>query len=219
LWLEYASLETLYIFKILERRRVLGLDQKAQEDKTAEGEDFGDQNEIILPTITEDELQEKPEGELVSDSSLADISKNAALNGAIPMMVYTSATTARPDDILLLVGFYDMFLSFFPAVPFINSMLDTIKNDLGKFPGRGYTLLVQIKDCARGMSPQDQKFPSVVREMMKLASAISTLSVDNRKECCVGLLKFIHELSEKPELEENLREVLKIFEKRVMKLT
>lgn len=213
-------METLYIFKILERRRVLGLDEKAKEENAAMGEDFGDQNEIILPTITEDDLQTKDSDKQdpISDSSLADISKNAALNGAIPTMVYTSATTTRPNDILLRVGFYDMFSSFLPTVPFINSILDTIKKDLTeKFPGRGYTLLVQIKDCAWGLSPNDPQFPSAVREMMNVARGISTLSVEYRKECCVGLLKFIQDLYAKPEVEENIREVLKMFEKRVKK--
>jgi hypothetical protein len=197
----------------------LGLDTKAQEETSPEGEDFGDQNEIILPSITEDDLQvQGSEQESLSKSSLADISKNAALNGAIPTTVYTSATNARPNDILLHVGFYDTFSSFHPVVPFINSMLDTIKNDLvEKFPGRGYTLLIQIKDCARGISATDKQFPSAVREMMNLASAISTLSVENRKECCVPLLKFIQDIYSKPELEENLKEVLKIFERRIMK--
>lgn len=220
LWLEYARLETLYIFKILERRRVLGLDNESQTEKNAwDGKDFGDQNEITLPTITENDLQaDGSEGEPILNSRLADISQNAALNGAIPTMVYSSATTARPNDILLLVGFYDMFLSFHPMVPFINSMLDTVKRDLGeKFPARGYTLLVQIKDCVRGVRADNENFPTAVREMMSMAHVISTMSIENRKECCTGLLKFIQSLSEVPDLEENVGEVLKIFERRVMK--
>jgi hypothetical protein len=213
-------LETLYIFKILERRRVLGLDNKSQTEGNAwDGKDFGDQNEITLPTITENDLQaDGSEGEPMLNSSLADISSNAALNGAIPTMVYSSATAARPDDILLFVGFYDMFLAFHPTLPFINTMLDTVKHDLAdKFPERGYTLLVQIKDCVRGVRADNEDFPTAVREMMSMAQAISTMSIENRKECCTGLLKFIKSLSEMPDLEENLGEVLKIFERRVMK--
>jgi U3 small nucleolar RNA-associated protein 6 len=220
LWLEYARLETLYIFKILERRRVLGLDDKSRmEEKAWDDKDFDGQNEITLPTITADDLEtDGSKTESILNPRLADVSKNAALNGAIPTMVYSSATSACPNDILLLVGFYDMFLSFHPIVPFINSILDTIKHDMGeKFPGRGYTLLVQIKDCIRGVRADDAKFPAAVREMMNMAHAISSMSMENRKECCTGLLKFIQGLSEMPDLEENIGEVLKIFQRRVMK--
>src|SRR5579859_1087273 len=55
LWLEYAKLECLYILKIMERRRILGLD-KPKEIMADDTDGFeADKEQIMLPTITENE--------------------------------------------------------------------------------------------------------------------------------------------------------------------
>jgi U3 small nucleolar RNA-associated protein 6 len=217
LWLEYAKLECFYILKILERRKILGLD-KAQEQVSEDLNAFQDQDEITLPTITEEELQKTdgPQLDPLLTSPLTDISKNPALNGAIPLAVYSSAITTRPDDICLVARFYDMFASLHPRVPFINLALDKVKEHLEEtFPGRGQTLLVQIKDHARGLDPTSKGFPAAIREMIKAANRISSLSIPERKECCKGLLRYLEGVSLIEGLDENLQKAIKLFEGRL----
>jgi U3 small nucleolar RNA-associated protein 6 len=219
LWLEYAKLECMYILKIIERRRILGLDKPKEEVMEDKGE-FEDRDEIALPTITEEELQKTdgPRLDPLLTSPLTDISTNPALNGAIPMAVYSSAIASRPDDISLVVGFYDIFLPFYSGLPFVDSALDTVKKHLEEtFPLRGKTLLIQIKDHARGIETTDKRFPSAIRTMMATASAIPSLVIKERKECCVGLSQYLEQLSHTSGLEENLQKVVKIFQGRVEK--
>jgi U3 small nucleolar RNA-associated protein 6 len=216
LWLEYAKLECLYILKIMDRRRILGVDKphpEIAEDKTG----FEDHNEIMLPTITENELQKK-EGEFdpLLTSPLTDVTTNLALNGAIPMAVYAEAIAARPEDVSLVAGFYDVFVEFYLALSFIGSALDTVKQHLQEtFPARGKTLFVQVRDHARGFTPLDKQFPSAIREMMKTAASANTLPGRDRRQFCEGMTTYLEKILHTDGLEESLVKVLKIFLVRV----
>jgi U3 small nucleolar RNA-associated protein 6 len=222
LWFKLAELECLYILKITERRRILGLDKKQLEDRQ-ETQDKGDfeANEIALPSITEEELNksEGPQFDTLLTSPLTDISTNAALNGAVPMAVYSSAIATRPDDISICRGFYDIFLSFSTgssALSFIDSALDTVKARMEeRFSGRGLTVLIRIKDHARGIAPTEVEFPAAIRKMMKTANAtVPSLSVNERRQCCNGLFLYMAEISQTTRLDENLRKVVTIFQRK-----
>lgn len=201
LWFKLAELECLYILKITERRRILGLDTDTIPIDTTERED-----QIQLPPITEEELDGGPRLDLLT-SPLTDASTNPALNGAVPLSVYSSAVSSRPDDISLLAGFYDVFLPF--SMSFIDSALNTIRTRMEEmFPGRGLTLLIQIKDHARG-----KPFPAALREMMKTTKAIPSLPLHERKECCAKLISYLDSLDG---LEVNLQQVVKVLRGRVL---
>ena len=203
----------------MERRRVLGVDR--QEDKMVDDKSgFDDQNEITLPTITQEELQKTdgPRLDPLLTSPLTNVSTNPALNGAIPLAVYSSAIASRPDDISLVAGFYDIFASFYSGLSFIDSALDTVKGRLiDHFSGRGTTLLIQIKDHARGIGVTDKRFPAAIREMMKTANAVSKLPLKERRDCCTGLSEYLEKISKTDGLDENLQKVIEIFQGKVGK--
>jgi len=216
LWHKLAELECLYILKITERRRILGLDNKEDEVTDDAGELEG--NEIQLPTITEEELQ-KTDGlhlDLPLTSPLTDISTNPALNGAVPLAVFSSAIASRPDDISLWAGFYDVFAPFYSRLSFIDSALNMVKSHMEDiFPGRGLTLLIQIKDHAKGIESTDKSFPAAIREMIKTANAIPSLPMRDRRGCCAGLIQYLAGISEKNGLDVNLQQVIKVLQGRV----
>jgi len=177
-------------------------------------------NEIQLPTITEEELQKTdgPHLDLSLTSPLTDVSTNPALNGAIPLAVYSSAIASRPDDISLSAGFYDVFLPFYSTLSFIDSALNTVKGHTEEiFSGRGLTLLIQIKDHARGIKSTNKSFPAAIREMIKAANAIPSLSMRDRNECCAGLIQYLTSISETNGLDVNLQHVIKVVQGRVEK--
>lgn len=203
LWFKLAELECLYILKITERRRILGLDTTdTMIDTNIELED-----QIQLPPITEEELDGGTSPRLDPlTSPLTDASTNPALNGAVPLSVYSSAVASRPDDISLLAGFYDVFLPF--SMSFIDSALNAVKSRMeDMFPGQGLTLSIQIKDHARG-----KPFPAALRETMKTTSAIPSLPLHERKECCAKLVSYLDSLDG---LEVNLQQVVKVLRGRV----
>jgi U3 small nucleolar RNA-associated protein 6 len=217
LWLEYAKLECLYILKIMERRRILGLDHTKEEVTEDRGEFEG--NEILLPTITQNELQTDVRFDPLLVSPLTDVTKNPALTGAIPMAVYSSAITSRFDDISLAAGFYDVFAPFHSKLSFIDSSLATVKNHLEEvFRGRGKTLVVQVKYHARGITPLDKRFPGALREMMKTASVVDTIPVREQKEFREGLKMYLEEVLQMDGLDESLEKVIKIFYERIVSL-
>lgn len=202
----------------MDRRRILGLDNLGEEiieDKT----DFEKHDQISLPTISQNDLVKADvQFDPLLTSPLTDITTNPALNGAIPLAVYSSAITSRPDDILLVAGFYDVFVSFYYGLSFIDSALEMVRKHLQEtFPSRGKSLFIQIKDHARGITPMDKRFPSVIREMMKMASLIEGLAVRERKACCDGLKTYLEDLLKTDGLDESLVKVIQIFHGRVEK--
>jgi U3 small nucleolar RNA-associated protein 6 len=212
LWLEYAKLECLFLLKIMERRRILGLDEQPVEEKELE---FHERDEIQLPLVAEEETEKQ--GGDVLEGPLADVKANPALNGAIPLAVWDSAISTRPEDIALAAGFYDAFTPFHASLQFIDGALDKVKSHMeDKFPGRGRTILLQIKDHARGVVVSDAKFPSVLRTMMATANAIPSLTLRERRDCCVGLISYLDELLS-GDVEENLRKAIEIFRAKVVK--
>jgi U3 small nucleolar RNA-associated protein 6 len=200
----------------MERRRVLGLDN-AREETSEDKTDFADRNEIALPTITQNELQ-KVDVRLdpVLISPLTDVSTNPALSGAVPMAVYSSAVASRPGDISLAAGFYDIFASFHPRLSFASSAMDSIKEHLEMmFAERGKTLLVRVKDHARGITPLDRQFPSAIRAMMTTSSEATRLPEREQKEFRQAIGSYIDELLETTDLDESLSRVLRIFHSKV----
>jgi U3 small nucleolar RNA-associated protein 6 len=216
LWLEYAKLECLYISKIVERRRILGLD-KAPDEIMEDETEFEDRDEITLPTITQEELQaDGPRLDPLLTSPLTDMSTNPALNGAIPMAIYSSAIASRPDDIALVAGFYETFSLFYAGLSFVDSTLENVVQHLEeKFPGRAKTLFIEIKDHARGIEATEKEFPAALGLMIKTASAVTKLPMKERKECCVALSEYLESLLQTRGLDENLRKAIGIFKARV----
>ena len=114
LWLEYARLELLYINKILARRRILGLDHRADppeagnppaETKDSEGD------VIALPTITADEVGFGDSTPLAEQSLLEKLNTNPALSGAIPMAVFDAAYK-KLGSAAFALAFFDMVADF-----------------------------------------------------------------------------------------------------------
>lgn len=111
LWLEYARLELLYISKILARRRILGLDQRAEaENPPAEAKKSGD-DVIALPTITAEEVGFGDSTPLADQHLLDKLDTNPALSGAIPMAIFDAAYKKLGCEAFAL-AFFDMVADF-----------------------------------------------------------------------------------------------------------
>jgi U3 small nucleolar RNA-associated protein 6 len=219
LWWEFSRLACSYVVKLLERRRILGLDKPLKEmlhDKTG----FQDQNEIELPTISMEELQKADDPQLdpLLTSPLSDVSTNPVLNGAIPKAILASAISSRPNDLILISGFYEVFLSFHSKLAFIDSILDTLKKHIqDTFPGRGITLFIRVIDHARGLEYSDTRFPRALREMMNTSSSVTELVSKERTVCCSKLIEYLEAVSQTDELEVNLRKAIAVFVDRVQR--
>ena len=85
------------------------------------------------------------------------------------------------------------------------------------FSGRGLTLLIQIKDHARGIESTDKSFPAAIREMIKTATAIPSLLLRDWVECCARLTEYLTSISERNGLDVNLQQVVQVLQGRVEK--
>lgn len=114
LWLEYARLELLYVAKILARRRILGLDHRA--DPPAAGHPPAEAKEseddvIALPTITADEVGFGDSTPMADQQLLEKLDTNPALSGAIPMAVFDAGYKKLGSEAFAL-AFFDMVADF-----------------------------------------------------------------------------------------------------------
>lgn len=110
LWVEYARLEMGFVAKVAGRRRILGLDEGAEDrtnesirndsDKNEDDSADVDADEIALPTITAEEMDAEMEdedrprrsrGSGLDEAVLAKLAKSPALTGAIPKTILDTA--------------------------------------------------------------------------------------------------------------------------------
>jgi predicted metal-binding membrane protein len=101
--------------------------------------------------------------------------------------------SSRPEDIALAAGFYDVFVPFHASLPFIDGVLDRVNlaHMEDWFLGQGWTILIQIKDFARGIAVSDAKFPIVLWTMMTITNMIPSLTLQERRDCCVSLVSYL----------------------------
>ena len=114
LWLEYARLELLYISKILARRRILGLDHRADPPEAgnppAEARESED-DVIALPTITADDVGFGDSTPLADQHLLEKLDTNPALSGAIPIAVFDAGYKKLGSEAFAL-AFFDTVADF-----------------------------------------------------------------------------------------------------------
>lgn len=92
LWLEYIKLELLYVSKILDRRRLLGIQSKHEAQQAAAKETDPNDGSIKLPDLDiKDDLKSLPDADM---SMLGSPESNPALRGDIALAIYDSAMTS-----------------------------------------------------------------------------------------------------------------------------
>jgi len=107
MYLEYAKLEMVYLAKLAARRKILGLDE---ERKAPEGPDEEDDNMMMLPEISAEDLDpEANKGvEEVNAAALERLANAPAYTGAIPLAIFDAAMKQFSEDSDVANDFFDL---------------------------------------------------------------------------------------------------------------
>ncbi|ORY84479.1 U3 small nucleolar RNA-associated protein 6-domain-containing protein [Protomyces lactucae-debilis] len=180
LWIAYFRLELLYLEKIHARRKILGIDGRAdQEEPAAEIEEAEETDGTIkLAQTTQEELNGASQALLkdIELSSLTTAESNPALQGAIPKAILRSAVQAMPRNAELILSFYDAIAEF-RTLPFQQSLQEHILELLSAEPVKSHPKAVFLRitlplrrirhDVA---SPA---FPAALKESLAAFNALS----------------------------------------------
>lgn len=225
LWLEYAKLEMIYIAKIAERQRVLGIDGGRQVIEQAS--DMNDPNAdiITLPAITAEDINPNLQvHNLVDQNTLQNLSATPALSGAIPIAIFDAAMEQFEDE-SLGERFFDMIAGF-RGLPCLNIILQHISDSLiAMRPNSPATLSCFIRQPVLGTEPRSANFPKALDcALDRLKSSIDTIPViSGTKTRPHSLLSFVRKIVdwlvlylEIDNMDPDIHMVLSIMAKRML---
>jgi U3 small nucleolar RNA-associated protein 6 len=129
LYLEYARLELTYLAKLAARRKILGLDETSQEGRT---EADGDENMIVLPTITAEDMDpEARKGiEEVNAAALQRLANAPAYMGAIPIAIFDAAVKQVSGDASDFADDFIEILALYSHVAASRTILEHVLSSL-----------------------------------------------------------------------------------------
>ncbi|KAI9317650.1 U3 small nucleolar RNA-associated protein 6-domain-containing protein [Dichotomocladium elegans] len=238
LWHEYFRLELMYIEKIKQRRKVLGIDEKSlkeQEDKKKDEDAMEVDNEnsdmIKLPTITGEEMandeEESSERKTVQrmEASAAEALKegsNPILQGALAKIIYDNAIDTKSDDLGFRTQFVDIYRQFTETEAGIAHVLETIRRDLSdNTAARAYLAQQHLfikkkdaKDSSNYITCMDPEFvPALKASVDEFNAAVEDLPIADMYERFVSFLQGWLEIVS----EDNLKLYLQKIMQRVFK--
>ena len=159
MWLDYAKLELLYIAKISERQKILGLEHPPQDQLALDRSDDPSADMVALPTITLDEvdLSLGQDGNASSDA-LRALNASPVLSGAIPNAIFDAAMD-QFKDIQLGGQFFEMAHGF-ENIPCLSNILEHISDHLvGLESSSPISLDCYIRQPLLAMRPTAPGFP------------------------------------------------------------
>lgn len=185
LWVEYARLEMIFLTKIAMRRRILGLDGKAEEEQAqalevgAEEESNGfeeDADMIAIPKFSDNMLrQSMVEGVKVDAEAVQDPATTPALMGAIPMAIFDDAKRQPFYCAAAAEEFFDMFATF-QSVPCQARVMQHVLDSMTQtFPADPATCNCYVRQPIVGIKPMSVQFP------MALSNALDRLIESTEK--------------------------------------
>lgn len=165
LWVEYAKLELMHIFKIAGRKRILGLDVAEIERETTQNIEDDDDSMIDLSAIIPEDLMpsQRPSDGL---EVLEKLGTGPVRLGAIPVAIFDAAIKHFKLSDKLCQQFFDMVAEF-PQVSCQQSILchilDTLRSVAPKSPE---TLIRWIQQPVIGIDVTTPEFPALFRSCL-----------------------------------------------------
>ncbi|KAI8082717.1 U3 small nucleolar RNA-associated protein 6-domain-containing protein [Halteromyces radiatus] len=197
LWHEYFRLELLYVEKIKARRRILGIDEKSEEQQKGDmeiddEEEQKDDNMIQLPKITGEDLNNDSDAVNQLKEKTADALKegmNPILQGLLATIVYKNAIAAHPDNLDFRTAFIDIYRTFTDTEKGCDLVYDSIRQDMNDNPHARTYLATRHLFTKPNDANNESKYISITNPSFVVALKASVdefnLSV---KELCVPLM-------------------------------
>jgi U3 small nucleolar RNA-associated protein 6 len=173
MYLEYAKLEMVYLAKLAARRKILGLDE---ERKAPEGPDEEDDNMMMLPEISAEDLDpEANKGvEEVNAAALERLANAPAYTGAIPLAIFDAAMKEFKEDSDVANDFFDLVATF-DTVPAARKILDTIYARLQETaPDSADKIICEAKMHTFNVAPTSVEFPAALGQSIAVVKSCSS---------------------------------------------
>ena len=173
MYLEYAKLEMVYLAKLAARRKILGLDE---EKKAPEGPDEEDDNMMMLPEISAEDLDpEANKGvEEVNAAALQRLANAPAYTGAIPLAIFDAAMKQFNEDSDVANDFFDLVATF-DTVPAARKILDTIYTRLqDTAPDSADKIICEAKMHTFSVAPTSVEFPAALGQSIAVVKSGSS---------------------------------------------
>lgn len=195
LWIEYAKFECIFIAKILARRRLLGIDTVDEDggdlDKLAD--DMADNHDIIaLPELAQESYPSLQEDKSLDFHTLQSIESNQALDGAIPITIFDTATSTIPNDPSFAYSFFDLFSSFTNISCYKTLIHHVVEHMQITSPNSIETGICFTKEPLIGIEPTDPAYPVAFKTAISRLST-SLENVEGKSKLYDNVLRYIHD--------------------------
>ncbi|BCS22584.1 snoRNA-binding rRNA-processing protein UTP6 [Aspergillus puulaauensis] len=203
LWIQYAKLELIYITKLVARQRILGLDEKIEAPKQQESADDLDADMIMMPKITEEDINPSASDDTVNEAALQTLNSTPALSGAIPMAIFDSAIKAFDYDDRFGHEFFDVVFEF-EDIPCLQKVLSHILDVMQESkPASPHTLICYIKLPTAGIQPTSAQFPGA------LGTVLSRLQEHREKpRVAKEVVSWLHPIEKTKDLDPAIQTVI-----------
>lgn len=160
MWVQYGKLECIYIAKLFTRRRILGLDQPAQEKEASTEKNDEDADMMVLPTITAEDIEPSSDkNDQLDEDALVALDATPAFTGAIPMAIFDAAMKQSGDDPILAHEFFDMVFEF-ENLPCLRKIIDHVMaHQVSTLSDNYHIQICHIKSAVAGIEPTSPNFP------------------------------------------------------------
>jgi U3 small nucleolar RNA-associated protein 6 len=189
LWVEYARLECIYIAKIVARRKILGLDGRTREERSAEG----DEDMLVLPTVTAEDINPAMgKDDAVDQVALQNLENTPALTGAIPVAIFDAAMKEFDDDAELGEQFFNMAAEF-ERSPAFDKILRRIAERLAATkPDSVHAITCQFILPISGVDVASADFPDALSECLNtIRSAMKRLPLRKKDIAQSAILRLL----------------------------
>ncbi|OCL04866.1 hypothetical protein AOQ84DRAFT_300011 [Glonium stellatum] len=156
LWLEYGKLEMIYIAKISERSRILGLHSYRPEEKRDEDHHS---DMITLPDITAEDVNPSlTKDDAVDEVALQNLASAPVLTGAIPVAIFDAAMKQFENDSKVAEQFFNIFAEF-GSLPCIQNILEHVVEHLQTSPNTVIAVVCSFRKPLIGVDQNSPNFP------------------------------------------------------------
>ncbi|KAM0710411.1 hypothetical protein Q7P35_002773 [Cladosporium inversicolor] len=210
MYLEYAKLEMVYLAKLAARRKILGLDE---EKKASEGPDEEDDNMMMLPEISAEDLDpEANKGvEEVNAAALERLANAPAYTGAIPLAIFDAAMKQFSEDSDVANDFFDLVATF-DTVPAARKILNTIYARLQETaPDSADKIICEAKMHTFSVAPTSVYFPTALGQSIAVVkSGSAQVAAAGQSKLAENAIVYFLSLvvKQKDEMDEGITRVL-----------
>jgi U3 small nucleolar RNA-associated protein 6 len=176
LWLEYATMEMLYIKKTMDSLRVLGVKREEPPQDSAIMANADDENDdvIVLPDLTDEDVNPSLAPENEEDRiALEVMASTPALSGSIPIAIFNAAMTQFSGDALLAEMIFNRITEFHDLACCKKVLNHVVQFLSSQVPATSASARCLFLLPLVGIEPSSAEFPLALRDTLQTIRTIT----------------------------------------------